>query len=84
MLPATRSGMPADIFGQRIGDDIRAVVQRALPQGAKERVVDRNRAIGKAHCIARIANRLDIDQRIGRIARAFEVDHRNFPTLILR
>ena len=70
--------MAADILGQRIGDDVRALIERALPQGSEEGVVDGN-GRARQRRIARIAHRFDIDQRVGRVGRAFEVDHRHLP-----
>ena len=87
-------GVSADIFGQRIGHDIRAMLQRALPQGPEEGVVDGDRAgvllCATACCLSakvRVAcclYRFDIDQRIGGVAGAFEVDHRHLAAVFTR
>ena len=76
--------MAADIFGERIDHQIRAMLQRALPQRPEEGVVDGNRAAVRIEMrIARFLDRLDIDQRIGRVAGAFEIDQRHFAALRL-
>ena len=79
--PRDQIGMPADVLGQRIDHDVRPLIERALPQRAKESVVDRDRAIGAQDRIARGAHRLDIDQRVGRVGRAFQIDQRHFAAL---
>ncbi len=76
--------MAADIFGQRIGDDVRAVVQRALPQRAEEGVVDRNRAAPVECRVARVLDCFYVDQGIGRIAGAFEVNHADLAAAFAR
>ena len=77
-------GMPADVLGERIDDDVRTVLQRMLPQRAEECVVDCDRRRGRGvreHRVTRGSHSFDIDQRIGRIGGAFEIDHRHFATL---
>ena len=60
------------------------MVERALPQRAKESVVDRDRAAVRVEVgIACRFHRFDIDQRIGRVARAFEVNQRDLAVLCL-
>ena len=78
--------MPADVLGQRINHDIRAVRERVLPQRTEKGVVDGDRWRGVGiveHRIARGRHGFDIDQRVGRVGGAFEIDHRDFAALRL-
>ena len=82
-----RSGQPASdeirvtagIFGQAIDRNVGALVDRPRPQRAEEGIVDRDRRarIGRESGRASRDHSLDIDQRIGRVGRAFEVDQRD-------
>ena len=77
--------MPADIFGEAVDRQVGALRERLGPQRPEEGVVDRDRrtlARGEGG-IARGRDRLDVDQRIGRVRRAFEIDERQ-PALALR
>ena len=74
--------MAPDIFGQRIDDDVRTLVERALPQRAEEGVVDRDRAV-ELRRVYQCADRFDVDQRIGRVTRAFEIDHADLAALFV-
>ncbi len=74
--------MPAGIFGQAVNDDIRALPDRLLPQRPQKCIVDGDRrTILAKGCAARIAHGFDIDERIGGVGRAFEIDHRELAAL---
>src|SRR3546814_6786780 len=75
--------MAARIFGEAVDDEFGALFERLLPQRAEESVVDRDRRLLLAGegGIARAAHRLDIDERVGRIRRAFEIDERDLAAL---
>ena len=76
--------MAANVFGQRIDDDVRPVLQRSLPQRPEKRVVDRDRAIPVEQRIADLLHEFDIDQCVGRVARALEIDHRDLAAAFVR
>ena len=68
--------VPADIFGEAVDAEVRALRERLGPQRAEEGVVDRNRrfVVGAKRRVARRGDRLDIDQHVGRVSRALEID----------
>src|SRR5207302_7723191 len=83
LLPDDAAGdevaMPTDIFGEAVEREVRALRERLRPQRPEERVVDRDRRTvvrGEGRS-ARGGDGLDVDQRIRRIRRAFEVDERD-------
>ena len=69
----------AGIFGQAVDDEVGALPQRLRPERPEEGVVDRDRRqlVAAEHRGARVAHRLDVDQRVGRVGRAFEIDRRD-------
>ena len=71
--------VPAGIFGQAVDAKVGALGERLGPQRPEEGVVDRDRRqlIGPERGVARRRDRLDIDQHVGRVGRAFEVDQRH-------
>ena len=75
--------MAADVLGQGIDHHVRAVEQRLLPQGPEEGVVDGDgRTVLPHHGIARLRHGFDIDQRVGGVGRAFEVDQRQLAAIL--
>ena len=65
-------GMPADVLGQGIQDDVRAVRERALKDRAQKGVVDQSRADARRPAPCRfsrttLAHEREIDQAVGRI-----------------
>jgi hypothetical protein len=69
--------MAARIFGEAVDGEVGPVAQRLLPERPQERVVDGDgRALAgvRKGGVARGGDRLDIDQGIGRVGGAFEVD----------
>jgi hypothetical protein len=77
--------MAAGIFGEAVDDELGALPDRLLPQRAEEGVVDRDRRLLLAgeSGVARGAHGFDIDQRIGRVRRAFEIDERDLAALFV-
>jgi len=75
--------MPARIFGQAVNDQLGSLLDRLLPQRAQKGVVDGNGGflLAREGRIARGTHRLDIDQRIGRVGRAFQIDQRHLAAL---
>src|SRR3546814_4246191 len=72
--------MPTGIFGEAVDDDLGAVLERFLPQRPEEGVVDRDRRFFLAippDRVAAGAHRLDIDERVGGVGGAFEIDQRD-------
>ncbi len=74
--------VPADILGQAVDDEVGTLAQRLCPQRPEEGVVDDDRrqlAAIAENGGAGIAHRLDVDQRVGRVRRALEIDRRDPP-----
>ena len=72
--------MTADIFGQRVQRQVRAVFDRSLKHRAEQRVVachDRRVPLNLPDQIGDAADHRDIDQPVGGIGRGFDEDHRN-------
>ncbi len=68
--------VPAGIFGQAVDADVGALILRLGPQWPEEGIVDgdrRQRVAGESGG-AGVAHRFDIDQGVGRVGGAFEVD----------
>ena len=72
--------MAADIFGQRIDHDVRALVERTLPKRTKEGVIDGNRTFEPGLVNGR-TDGFDIDKSICRIAGTFEIHHADVAAL---
>ena len=70
--------VPAGIFGQAVDAEVGALRERLGPQRPEEGVVDRDRRalVVAEGGIARGGDRLDVDQHVGRVGRAFEIDQR--------
>ena len=68
--------VPADIFGEAVDAEVRALRERLGPQGTEEGVVDRDRrfVVRAERRVARRCDRFDVDQHVGRISWAFEID----------
>ncbi len=67
--------MSAGIFGEAVEHEIGAEAQRLLPQRPKESVVDHDRRLlAVEQPVARRGDRFDIDELVGRVGRAFEID----------
>ena len=72
--------MAAGIFGQAVDADVGALGQRLGPQGPEEGVVDGDRrqlVLALEGGGAGGVDRLDIDQSVGRVGRAFEINQRD-------
>ena len=71
--------MPAGIFREAINDQFRALPDWLLPKRAEKGVVDSDGwFLVASECrIACRAHSLDIDQRVGRVGWAFEIDERD-------
>ncbi len=75
----------AGIFGEAVDDEFGPLFQRLLPQRAEESIVDRDRGFRLAGegGVARRADGFDIDERVGRVRRAFEIDERDLAALFV-
>ncbi|CAB5370589.1 unnamed protein product [Rhizophagus irregularis] len=70
--------MAAGIFGQRVDDDIGTMFERLEPERAEEGVVDRDRWFRALEDrVAARGHGLNVDQRVGRVGGAFEIDQRD-------
>src|SRR5690606_39483954 len=73
------------VLGQRIGDEVRTVLQRALPQRPEERVVDGDRRhLWVQRRTARLAHGFDVHQGVGGVAGTFEVNQRGLAAALGR
>ena len=70
--PADDVAVPVDVLGDRVDDDVRAELQRALEDGGRERVVDDDH---DAVLLGELADRLDVRDAPGRVRGGLEVDH---------
>ena len=83
-LPTKAAGdevaVPAGIFGQAVDADVGALRERLGPQRAEEGVVDGDRrqlVLVAERGVAGGVDGLDVDQGVGRVGRAFEIDERD-------
>ena len=76
--PGDQVAVSSDIFGQGIDNQIRSQSEGFLPERSQKRVVDQDRrAAGAQNLVARRSHGLDIDQGVGGIGGALEIDGRN-------
>ena len=77
---ADQVGMPADILGERVDRDVRAVRERGLTDRTEDRIVhhhDRTPALLGLQLVGERLHQLKIDQLVRRIGRRLGVDHRD-------
>ena len=72
--------MPTCVFGQAVDDKLRALFNRLLPQRAKKGVIDGDGGflLARERRIPRSAYCLYIDQSVGRVGGAFQINECDF------
>ena len=76
--PSTTSRVPGEVLGHGVHDDVRAVLERALHQGRRERVVD---ADERTHRVRRLDERREVGDLEHGVGRRLDPEQRRGPRL---